>query len=122
MVHASHAAVTVDAQGCGAHPTEVSGAGVGYSCRPGSGRSDGMTKSHDLPVIVAGGGIGGLSVALTLHQIGVRARLREVAELKPLGVGIDFQPNAVRQLYDSACEPKCSTRSVYRPGSGRSSA
>jgi 2-polyprenyl-6-methoxyphenol hydroxylase-like FAD-dependent oxidoreductase len=55
----------------------------------------------DLPVLVAGGGIGGLSVALTLHQIGVPCVVLEaVAELKPLGVGINLQPNAVRELYD----------------------
>ena len=51
----------------------------------------------DLPVLIAGGGIGGLSVALTLQQIGVPCLVLEaVAELKPLGVGINLQPNAVR--------------------------
>src|SRR5688572_14135263 len=55
----------------------------------------------DLPVIIAGGGIGGLSVALTLQQIGVPCLVLEaVAELKPLGVGINLQPNAVRELYE----------------------
>lgn len=53
------------------------------------------------PVLVAGGGIGGLSVALTLHQIGVPCLVLEsVAHLKPLGVGINLQPNAVRELYE----------------------
>ncbi len=53
------------------------------------------------PVLIAGGGIGGLSVALTLHQIGVPCIVFEsVAELKPLGVGINLQPNAVRELYE----------------------
>ncbi|MCY4426586.1 MAG: FAD-dependent monooxygenase [Halieaceae bacterium] len=51
------------------------------------------------PVIIAGAGIGGLALALTLHQIGVSCRVVEsVAELKPLGVGINLQPNAVREL------------------------
>jgi len=55
----------------------------------------------DLPVLIAGGGIGGLSVALTLQQIGVPCLVLEaVAELKPLGVGINLQPNAVRALYE----------------------
>jgi 2-polyprenyl-6-methoxyphenol hydroxylase-like FAD-dependent oxidoreductase len=55
----------------------------------------------DLPVLIAGGGIGGLSVALTLHQIGVPCLVLEaVAELKPFGVGINLQPNAVRELYE----------------------
>ncbi len=52
-------------------------------------------------VIIAGGGIGGLATALTLHQIGVPCVVYEaVRELRPLGVGINLQPNAVRELYD----------------------
>ena len=51
------------------------------------------------PVLIAGGGIGGLSVALTLHQIGVPCLVLEsVHHLKSLGVGINLQPNAVRRL------------------------
>ena len=57
-----------------------------------------MTTS---PVLIAGAGIGGLSVALTLHQIGVPCVVFEsVADIKPLGVGINIQPNAVRELYE----------------------
>ena len=53
------------------------------------------------PVIVAGGGIGGLAAGLTLHQIGVPCIVFEAArEMRPLGVGINLQPNAVRELYD----------------------
>ncbi len=56
--------------------------------------------SHPL-VMIAGGGIGGLSLALTLQQIGVPCVVFEaVQELRPLGVGINLQPNAVRELYD----------------------
>jgi len=52
-------------------------------------------------VIIAGGGIGGLTLALTLHQIGVDCVVLEaVNDLKPLGVGINLQPNAVRELFD----------------------
>jgi 2-polyprenyl-6-methoxyphenol hydroxylase-like FAD-dependent oxidoreductase len=52
-------------------------------------------------VIIAGGGIGGLATALTLHQIGVPCIVFEtVREMRPLGVGINMQPNAVRELYD----------------------
>ena len=52
-------------------------------------------------VLIAGGGIGGLATALTLHQIGVRCIVFEsVGSLKPLGVGINIQPNAVRELDD----------------------
>ena len=52
-------------------------------------------------VLIAGGGIGGLAMALTLHRIGVSCLVFEsVREMKPLGVGINLQPNAVRELYD----------------------
>ncbi len=55
----------------------------------------------DNPVVIAGGGIGGLATALTLHQIGVPCIVLEaVREMRPLGVGINLQPNAVRELYD----------------------
>ena len=58
------------------------------------------------PVIIAGGGIGGLATALTLHQIGVPCVVHEaVREMRPLGVGINLQPNAVRELYDVGIGP-----------------
>lgn len=60
----------------------------------------------DSPVLIAGGGIGGLSLALTLHQIGVPCLVLEsVAEIRPLGVGINLQPNAVRELYELGFGP-----------------
>jgi 5-methylphenazine-1-carboxylate 1-monooxygenase len=60
----------------------------------------------DNPVLIAGGGIGGLATALTLHQIGVPCVVFEaVRELRPLGVGINMQPNAVRELYDLGFTP-----------------
>ncbi|WP_353230656.1 flavin-dependent oxidoreductase [Novosphingobium sp.] len=52
-------------------------------------------------VIIAGGGIAGLTLALTLHEIGVPCVVYEgVGALAPLGVGINLQPNAVRELAD----------------------
>lgn len=57
-------------------------------------------------VLIAGGGIGGLATALTLHQIGVPFLVLEaVRALKPLGVGINLQPNAVRELEDLGIGP-----------------
>ncbi len=58
---------------------------------------------HDktAPVLIAGGGIGGMALALTLHQVGVPCVVFEsVPQLRPLGVGINLQPNAVRELFD----------------------
>jgi 5-methylphenazine-1-carboxylate 1-monooxygenase len=52
-----------------------------------------------MQVIVVGGGIGGLSLALSLHQAGIPVRVYEaVRDLAPLGVGINLQPTAVREL------------------------
>ncbi|OQW61383.1 MAG: hypothetical protein A4S14_17565 [Proteobacteria bacterium SG_bin9] len=54
-----------------------------------------------MTVLIAGGGIGGLTLALSLHQIGVPCRVFEsVPELKPLGVGINVLPHAVRELIE----------------------
>jgi 2-polyprenyl-6-methoxyphenol hydroxylase-like FAD-dependent oxidoreductase len=54
-----------------------------------------------MTVMIAGGGIGGLTLALSLHQIGVPCRVFEsVAELKPLGVGINVLPHACRELIE----------------------
>ena len=58
-----------------------------------------------MSVVVAGGGIAGLSLALTCHEIGVDVCVYEaVAELRPLGVGINLQPNAVKELYQLGLE------------------
>ena len=54
-----------------------------------------------MEVLVAGGGIAGLTMALTCHEVGVPVRVFEsVRTLRPLGVGINLQPNAVRELHD----------------------
>ena len=54
-----------------------------------------------MTILVAGAGIAGLTFALTCHQIGVTARLFEqVDEIRPMGVGINLQPHAVRELMD----------------------
>ena len=54
-----------------------------------------------MTVIVAGGGIAGMAMALTCHQLDIPVVVHEsVAQLEPLGVGINLQPNAVRELYD----------------------
>jgi 2-polyprenyl-6-methoxyphenol hydroxylase-like FAD-dependent oxidoreductase len=54
-----------------------------------------------MTVLIAGGGIGGLTLALSLHQIGVDCRVFEsVSALKPLGVGINVLPHAVRELIE----------------------
>ncbi|MET8866231.1 flavin-dependent oxidoreductase [Nonomuraea sp. NPDC004580] len=49
--------------------------------------------------MIVGGGIGGLSTALSLHAAGLDCVVVEAARsLRPLGVGINLQPHAVREL------------------------
>ena len=58
-----------------------------------------------MTVLIAGGGIAGLTMGLTLHQMGIPFRVYEsVQEPKPLGVGINIQPNAVRELFELGLE------------------
>lgn len=52
-----------------------------------------------MEVIIAGGGIGGMSAALSLHAAGIQAHVFEAApQIAALGLGIHLQPNAVREL------------------------
>jgi 5-methylphenazine-1-carboxylate 1-monooxygenase len=52
-----------------------------------------------MQVIIVGGGISGLSLALSLHQVGISCRVYDqVTKLEPIGHGINLQPNAVREL------------------------
>ena len=50
-------------------------------------------------VIVAGAGIGGLTMALSLHAAGIDVLVIDAAiTLRPLGAGINLMPHAVREL------------------------
>ena len=56
-----------------------------------------MSEQPD--VLIVGGGVGGLTLALSLHQAGVSARVFETApEIHPLGVGINLLPHGMREL------------------------
>jgi 2-polyprenyl-6-methoxyphenol hydroxylase-like FAD-dependent oxidoreductase len=58
-----------------------------------------------MTALIAGGGVAGMTMALTCHQIGVPAVVLEsVRSLAPLGVGINLQPNAIRELIDLGLE------------------
>lgn len=56
-------------------------------------------EENETEVAIVGAGAAGLVLALSLHQIGVRCRVYEaVPEIKPLGVGINLLPHAVKEL------------------------
>src|SRR5258706_8336227 len=52
-----------------------------------------------MEVLIIGGGSGGRTLALSLHQAGIACRVFEAAqEIRPLGVGINLLPHAMREL------------------------
>jgi 2-polyprenyl-6-methoxyphenol hydroxylase-like FAD-dependent oxidoreductase len=54
-----------------------------------------------MDMIIIGGGVGGLALALTLHASGAAKRIRvyeAAAEMKALGVGINLGPHAIKEL------------------------
>jgi len=55
--------------------------------------------AQDLPVLVAGGGIGGLAAALALGRKGLKVRVFEQgSEFKEIGAGIQLGPNVYRMF------------------------
>jgi len=52
-----------------------------------------------MKVLIAGGGIGGLATALSLHAVGIEAQVFEQAgDIREIGVGINMLPHAVKNL------------------------
>jgi len=66
---------------------------------------------HD--VLIIGGGISGLTLALSLHRAGIPARVFEAAPAwKRLGVGINLLPHCVRELAQLGLEAALAARAV----------
>ncbi len=64
-------------------------------------------------ILIAGGGIGGLTTALSLHKAGFDVWVYEsTQEIKPLGVGINLLPHAVRVLTNLGLQEAMSTVAV----------
>ena len=58
-----------------------------------------MSNDKALDIVIVGAGIGGCALALALHRAGVRSRLLEATPaIRPLGVGLNLLPHAVREL------------------------
>ena len=70
--------------------------------------------ASSLPVLVAGGGIGGLAAALALTRRGLKVKvLEQAAELGEIGAGIQLGPNAFAALDALGVGPQARGRAVY---------
>lgn len=59
-----------------------------------------------MKIAIVGAGIGGLTLALELHAAGISCEIFEaVAEIKPVGVGINVLPHATKVLSKHDLEP-----------------
>ena len=73
-----------------------------------------MNNSLNLPVLVAGGGIGGLAAALALTRQGFKVRVLEQApEIGEIGAGIQLGPNAFHAFDALGVGDKARSRAVY---------
>ena len=73
-----------------------------------------VTRNEELPVIVAGGGIGGLAAALALVRQGFKVTVLEQApEIGEIGAGIQLGPNAFHAFDALGVGDKARERAVY---------
>jgi 3-hydroxybenzoate 6-monooxygenase len=70
--------------------------------------------TQDVPILIMGGGIGGLTAALALAQAGFVAHVVErSAEFGEIGAGIQLAPNALRVLDDLGLLPELTSLAVH---------
>lgn len=65
------------------------------------------------PIAIVGGGIGGLALALALHQRGLPCRVYEQApDIREIGVGITLLPHAMRELAALGLQPALEAQGI----------
>ncbi len=70
--------------------------------------------AHDMPVLVAGGGIGGLAAALALTRRGLRVKVLEQSpQLGEIGAGVQLGPNAFAAFDALGIGRQVRSRAVY---------
>ena len=75
---------------------------------------NGRVQPASLPILIVGGGIGGLAAALALARKGVRTRVFEQApQFGEIGAGIQLGPNVFRMLERLGLEPAVHERAVF---------
>src|SRR5271166_2640483 len=58
-----------------------------------------MNRSRRIPILIVGGGIGGLGAALAISRVGLPVHVIEKAErFAEIGAGLQLAPNATRML------------------------
>lgn len=75
-----------------------------------------MTSTRDraMPVVIVGGGIGGLAAALALARLGIAVTLLEQsAEIAEIGAGLQLAPNAFAALNALGIGERVRQRSVF---------
>jgi 2-polyprenyl-6-methoxyphenol hydroxylase-like FAD-dependent oxidoreductase len=66
-----------------------------------------------MKINIIGGGIGGLTAALCLHEAGFEVKIFEsVKEIRPLGVGINILPHCVRVLTNLGLQEKIAQSAI----------
>ena len=66
-----------------------------------------------MDIVIIGAGVGGLTLALSLHQAGIACRVYEaVSEVKALGVGINLLPHGMRELTDLGLQERLAAAAV----------